>query len=243
MLGIPIGSRFFAPRLVPSLLALPLIAVFLWAGQWQLERAAQKRALTAAYAHASVVAEPLTQAQQVLARYTRVELTGHYRPEHQILLDSMTHAGAVGYRVLTPFECDSGLIVLVDRGWVVGGTRRSDLPTITVTADSRRISGLIDELPRAGLKASTELGTGWPRVLNYPTLGTVQQVLARTPYPKIVLLDVQMPDGFVREWTPAGFPAERHLGYAVQWYALAITLTGLYVFFSLRRRPARGVNS
>ena len=240
MLGIPFGSRFFAPRLVPSLLALPLIAVFLWAGHWQLERAAQKRALTAAYAHASLVAEPLTQTQQVLARYTRVEMSGHYLPEQQILLDSMPHAGSVGYRVLTPFKGDSGLTVLVDRGWVVGGTRRSELPAIGVAADARRVSGLIDELPRAGLAASTEPGTGWPQVLNYPTLVTIQQVLSRPTYPKIVLLDAQMPDGFIREWTPAGFPAERHIGYAVQWYALAATLSGLYIYFSLRRPPAPG---
>ena len=45
----------------------------------------------------------------------------------------------------------------------------------------------------------------------------------------LVLLDPAEPDGYVRSWAPPGFPPMRHIGYAVQWFALALTLLAIYV--------------
>jgi surfeit locus 1 family protein len=51
----------------------------------------------------------------------------------------------------------------------------------------------------------------------------------------LVLLDPGEPDGYVRDWSPPGFPPIRHIGYAVQWFALALTLFILWVVTNLRR--------
>jgi surfeit locus 1 family protein len=51
----------------------------------------------------------------------------------------------------------------------------------------------------------------------------------------LVLLDPGEPDGYVRNWSAPGFPPMRHLGYAVQWFALALTLAVIYVVTNLRR--------
>ena len=235
MRGLRVGSWIFAPRLVPSLAALPLLALFLWAGHWQLERAAEKRAQIAAFGSATVAPQPLLSIDQTLARYTRVSVSGRYLPHRQILLDSMTHDGTAGYRVLTPLETNSGFILLVDRGWIAGTSNRALLPDIAVADTERTVTGLLDELPRAGLASRPDAGAGWPRLLNYPTLPTVQTALGRETYPKILLLDAGLADGYVRDWRPSGFPPERHLGYAVQWFALAATLAGLYLYFSFHR--------
>jgi surfeit locus 1 family protein len=39
----------------------------------------------------------------------------------------------------------------------------------------------------------------------------------------------------VRNWAPPGFPPMRHIGYAVQWFALALTLFVIYVVTNTRR--------
>ena len=37
------------------------------------------------------------------------------------------------------------------------------------------------------------------------------------------------------DWPLASIGPERHLGYAVQWFALAATLLGLYLWFGVRQ--------
>ena len=56
-----------------------------------------------------------------------------------------------------------------------------------------------------------------------------------TPATELVLLDAAEPDGYVRNWAPPGFPPMRHIGYAVQWFGLALTLAVIYVVTNFRR--------
>ena len=56
-----------------------------------------------------------------------------------------------------------------------------------------------------------------------PRSPTSSSRLARASHARIVLLDADLPDGYEREWRPAiGFGPERHFGYALQWFALAV---------------------
>jgi phosphoserine aminotransferase len=51
------------------------------------------------------------------------------------------------------------------------------------------------------------------------------------------LLDDDQTAGFVRHWhTQATIPPEKHQAYAVQWFGLAVTLTGLFIWISTRKR-------
>ena len=40
-------------------------------------------------------------------------------------------------------------------------------------------------------------------------------------------------DGLVRDWPDPGSGVEKHLGYAFQWYALAVLAAGLWARFVL----------
>jgi surfeit locus 1 family protein len=231
------GPRLFAPRLVPTLLLAPALALLVWLGNWQLQRADEVRALEAAFASSDAPPVPLPPAADA-QRYRRVRVAGCYDPAHQFLLDNMTHGGAVGYRVLTPLVTDGGATVLVDRGWVPLGASRAQLPPLAVGADERTVTGRLDAPPRAGIAPPAGAAAGWPRVLNYPPLAAFASALDRPVYPQLVLLDATAPDGFVRDWHPTGLSADRHVGYAVQWYALALTLLILYVAHSRRARRA-----
>jgi surfeit locus 1 family protein len=53
-----------------------------------------------------------------------------------------------------------------------------------------------------------------------------------------VLLDPAAPNGYERVWRPAmQFGPERHLGYAIQWFALALVALIIFIALSLRRLP------
>jgi surfeit locus 1 family protein len=235
---IPLGNREFAPGLVPTLVMLPLLALLLWLGTWQLQRAGEKRELWAQFEHGADVTVPLPGAGALPpGRYAHVSVEGAYRPDRQVLLDNMTHAERAGYRVLTPLERADGTTVLIDRGWVPLGRTRQDLPEIAVAAGPRTVTGRIDSLPRPGIElAVPEDGTGWPRVLSFPKQAQLERVLGTALYPGIVLLDAEQPEGYVRAWRPPGLAPDRHVGYSVQWYALALTLLVLWFVVNLRTR-------
>jgi surfeit locus 1 family protein len=226
----------FAPRPFITLVTIVLLGAFLALGFWQLARMREKQALFAEFAAGTQKLERLSEIDMGrVERYVRVVAVGRYDPAHQFLLDNMTHAGRAGYRVLTPLDLAEGTTVLVDRGWVPLGVSREVLPNVAVAAEARSVVGRIDELPAAGIDLpAASAATTWPRVLNYPHLEDLRAALGRALEPRIILLDPEQPDGFVRDWQPSRFPPQRHLGYAITWFALAATVTGLFVGLNLR---------
>jgi len=237
-----IGHRQFAPPAWGVLLAALALAAFVSMGYWQLGRAREKQALFDAFMQGSQDTVDATGLRfDELARYQHVRLRGSYDATRQVLLDNMPSvAGRPGYRVLTPLErADGRGWVLVDRGWVPLGATREDLPDVSVGVAEREVSGILDVLPIPGMRAGPAAApgsAGWPRVLLFPTEADVESALGADVESRIILLDAGRPDGFERKWRPAlGFGPERHLGYAIQWFAFALVAMVIFVAVNLRR--------
>ncbi len=234
--------RLPLPWLLLTVLGL---CVFIVLGRWQWQRAAQKRAIQAAFAAAGSVAQPLAgRALGALPRYSLIELRGMYESEHQFLLDNITRDGQAGYEVLTPLQLDDGRWLLVNRGWLpLVKNARSMLPDVhsAVPAGPLTLRGMIDELPVTGLAAGrlpATAGQGWPRVTSFPQTADLAAASGRPFESRQLLLGADQPGGYLRKWQPssASFPPERHQAYAVQWWSLAGLAAGLYLFMNLRRR-------
>jgi surfeit locus 1 family protein len=237
---LKIANRVFAPQPWAALLTLAAIGAFGSLGTWQVGRAQEKRAMLASFERGMHSNRPLGSAGvEALPRFQHVTVKGRYDPQHQVLLDNMpSSTGEPGYRVLTPFvRAGSPRLLLVDRGWVPLGPTRAQLPAIGVDSDARVAAGRLDQLPVPGIRVGPAGSPGvprWPRVLNFPTQADLESVLAQPVESRIVLLDAGRPDGFERAWRPAlGFPPERHIGYAVQWFALAIVALVIFVALSI----------
>jgi surfeit locus 1 family protein len=128
--------------------------------------------------------------------------------------------------------------VLVDRGWLPPGRSRDVLPDISVATDEREVSGILDVLPVPGLRVGPATAPGneaWPRVMLFPTEADVESALGADVEARVILLDSEASDGYERRWRPAlGFSPERHLGYAIQWFAFATVAIVIFVALSLR---------
>lgn len=235
MLRIPLGSRVFVPRLLPTLVVLPALAGLVSLGEWQLGRSAEKRVQDAAFARGGDAPVALPANPDAAARYTHVRVRGHYLADRQFLLDNSTQDGVAGYRVLTPLEGEGGLVLLVDRGWVPGGASRAQLPDVAVAVSEREVTGRLDLPPEAGIRLEAAAEAGWPRRVSFPHLDALGAALGRPVYPRLLLLDAAVPDGYVRAWKPGGLTPERHLGYAVQWFGLALTLLIGFVVIQLEK--------
>jgi surfeit locus 1 family protein len=230
----------FSPPIWATVGLIVGCSLFVWAGVWQLDRGAQKRRLFAAFdatLNTELLTLPATNSPATDSRYRRIEISGEYDARHQILLDNMMHKGRSGYYVLTPLRTATN-IILVNRGWVPADQNRLVLPDVSVTQGRHRVTGRLDLLPRPGVKLAPPAPTAdapWPRRLLYPSVAEIGEHLGDRPYEFQVLLDADNADGFVRDWRPAVFGPERHLGYAVQWFGLAITLVIIYVVVNRKK--------
>ena len=241
-MGTSGGNWRFHPGRLPTIVVLILLPLLVSLGIWQLQRSEQKKQLLQLFASGAetVLLEGTAVSSGVgeLPRYQQVELTGRYLGDRQFLLDNMTDGGAAGYHVLTPFEPEgSATWVLVNRGWIPKSFGTSLLPDVGVEEMQRRVSGRITRLPRPGLELTSE-NTGipeWPRVVQFPTMDELADALGEPLAGRMVLLDAAAPDGFLRNWSPVEFGPERHLGYAIQWFALAATLLIIYLAVNLKR--------
>jgi surfeit locus 1 family protein len=241
-------NRRFSPSFVGAVLVIVGIAIFIQLGVWQLRRAEQKQALQSTYELGQQTTVTLTASNvETLQRYQHVRAAGRFAGAQQILLDNMPSAqGRPGFRVLTPFLLD-GVRILVDRGWIPMGNRGTDIPSLDVPAQQRELTGRLDELPTPGLRlkeSALETDTAWPRILSFPEHSTLERVLGGAVASRILLLDATQPDGFERNWQlQVRFGPERHIAYAVQWFAFAAAALIIFVLLSFKRDPLRNDSS
>lgn len=227
-------NRSFAPRLVPTFLAACAVVLFAALGNWQLGRAGEKRVMARNFS-AGGPALDWAQLPADAPRFQRVSIRGYYDGQHQFLLDNMSHESVAGVQVLTPLVLDNGDTVLVNRGWLPFGATRQDLPAVDVGDEKRTVVGRIDELPRPGIWLKGPEASGWPRLVQYPSMPDLARALGRELAPRQVLLDPGVPDGYVREWNVPGTTPDRHLGYAVQWFAFAALAAAIWFVLSFRK--------
>ncbi|MCB1824731.1 MAG: SURF1 family protein [Candidatus Competibacteraceae bacterium] len=237
------GAWHFCPGRASTIAVILLLPVLLALGCWQLDRAAQKAELQTTFAKR--FAQPPVDLTEVdpadsSNRYLHVVASGRYDGVHQMLLDNQVHDGQPGYHVLTPLRM-AGNAILIDRGWVPLGESRQVLPDIGVSTDDITIGGWLAQPASPGLRLGDAAGADqrWPRVIPYVDYQRLSAILGYPLQPAVILLVPEAPGGYWRDWRPrfGGFGPERHRGYAVQWFALAVALIILYVFASARRLP------
>jgi surfeit locus 1 family protein len=239
-------SLRFAPRWYWVLLTAALLPVFLALGNWQWQRGQQREAQWQEFARGGDAAiEASAQTLARLPRYTHVRVAGRFDTARQFLLDNISHQGAPGYQVLTVLELAEGSKLLVNRGWLPFLGYREQLPDVQLPAEigagSLMLAGRLAALPVAGLpsgRAAPATAGAWPRVTSFPTLAQLEAAYGAPLLPTVLLLDADSGPGYLRDWQPPGLAPERHIGYAVQWWAFALLLLTLFIGFNLKKRHA-----
>jgi cytochrome oxidase assembly protein ShyY1 len=258
------GARIIAPLAVVVrvsrggrlafgwVLALACIALFASLGNWQLRRMHEKQAMLDAAAR--VLQQRNPQPLSLAADPERARLydwaVGRGRfVGPPLLLDNQVREGRVGvrvYRVLRP-EPAAGekhaSDLLVDLGWLpVAGDRR--LPDVASASDDIvEIRGLLTPPPSSGLAVGAGMlqrDRAW-LLMRVDTDEIGRRLALPAPLAARVLrLDPALPIGHARDLDilPNTLPPERHLGYAVQWFGLALTVLVTALVLTLRKpRP------
>ena len=239
------------------LFALALMAGFSALGTWQLGRGAQKQAMLAETAGVLDArrARPLAEASDPAARdrHDWAEGRARFVDVAPVLLDNQQRDGRVGVRVFRLAQAEARDLLLVDMGWLpLPGDRR--LPALApggrdALAGDFELRGLLAPPPAAGLRLGTGIASSahveaggepvWLATRIEPA--AISQALGTGPVaPRVLRLDPALPIGHERDLVLLAntLPPEKHRGYAVQWFGLAIAtlLTALILTFR-RSRP------
>lgn len=221
--------RGFRPPHWTWLAYLPLMALLLTLGGWQLSRGLTKVELNEDAERPQAMQDwSATLAPQITPPLT-VQLRGRYRPEPLLLLDNQSHARKPGVHVWAVFEPASGPLVIVNQGWLPWHGGRDALPDVPPVSDARELEGLWRPLPRAGIalaQAPCAPVTRSPALVLYPTAETLACLLEEPVADGMLLLAPDARHPGVREWSlTAAVPATRHFGYAAQWFMFSAVLT------------------
>ena len=227
-------TRRFRPRFWFTLVALTMFTLMLAAGNWQLDRAEQKLQRQASL-QAKLALPPVDLGQvrpSEALLYRHVVAQGQWLPQQAILIDNKVYHGVVGYQLVVPFRiAGSGEIVLVKRGWL---------------ERSRYVAGLVQEFGGSGplrgvavipaeryyeLSSDTVSGNIWQNL----SLSRYRQHTGQVVAPIVVEEHSTARDGLVRDWPAPDAGVDKHRGYAFQWFCMAATVAGLYVFYSCKR--------
>ena len=237
------AGQHFRPRLAATVavaLALPVLCAL---GVWQLYRGQEKQELLARAAAQS--ARPALELNALsdtdrVAEGRPVRARGEFIAHRQGLLDNQVRDGRVGYDVLTPLQLSgSGAVVLVDRGWLVRGSRRADVPRWQTPNGEVSVTGYLrtpTDVPLVDGRVAETLGGFW--VVSEIDPRRLGEYLGMTLQPRILRLDPESAHGFRRDWPVVAMGPQRHYGYAVQWFGLAVALLVLYIIAGRRRARA-----
>ncbi|MFU8824714.1 SURF1 family protein [Yoonia sp.] len=215
----------------PLLLGLAGCGVLIWLGLWQVDRLAWKQGIIANI-NARIAADPQpfrTDVTEESDEYSSVTLSGAPTGEELHVLVSGTSAGT-GYRVISRFETDDGLAIMLDQGLL----RLEDKDAAPMVAPMQVTGTLLWPDDQNSSTPDPDLDRNIWFARNVDTMAAALDTLplmvvvsqATPADPRITALPVATAD-----------IANDHLSYAITWFLLAIVWAFMTLF--LIRRTLR----
>ena len=216
-------------RVAMSLFYIIFGGIFVFLGFWQIERGQEKQSIVNDYNIAQ---------KQSPVSYSRnnktwdyVFLKGYIDQSRLILIDNSLVDGMLGFKVIAPFITNTGIILMTDFGWVQQTNNRSILPKIKLPIGEVNISGILEN-PEEGLILGEEVISGnWPKVSQSRALEIISKEFSENLEPFLLVANFQ--DKTNLRYVPpvvTNMPPVKHFGYAVQWFAMFIVLTIMYIY-------------
>ena len=241
-------SKFKQAGLVyPLILTFFALGVLISLGNWQMERKAWKADLIKLVNER--VVSPAISFQELVQRSSKLEdirfqpvrLRGtfdHSKERHYFL----PYKGKVGWHILTPLILETGEVVLVDRGFVPDALKEAKERPKGLVKGSQEIEGLVrlsEERNYFSPQNDVRQNKWYVRDLKelYDSLKLPEGGPSSWPF----MID-QKRSATSGEWPLPGVTkvtfTDKHFGYALTWYGLALTLIGVFLAFAYSRLSA-----
>ncbi|MCJ8341152.1 MAG: hypothetical protein MJK10_22035 [Pseudomonadales bacterium] len=221
------AEKLTASKLIVLILVLGLVLLLITLGFWQLDRAKQKEILIEQW-HQPAIQIKFPLVTDAGDYYQKIEISGKLDQQHIFLLDNRTRQGKVGYELLALLAVQQDSWILVNLGWLAADSDRSILPVIQLPAGELKISGWLKKVNRAFQLQTDAWGANWPKRIQQVEMSKIAKVRGvKSIYKNILLAEKPLVKGLVTDWKPVNMSVEKHIGYAFQWFLMAIVLCAL----------------
>lgn len=235
-------SQLFYGLFWPAVFSIIGLVVLVSLGNWQMQRKAFKANLVmlvgerVASAPISFEALKKRASEGVDIRYQAVQVKGRFDHENERHY-FLPHEGQVGWHIITPLKTAEGDVVFINRGFVPEEFK----------AKKRRLNGLPSDLVTIKGLARVAAKKGYFTPDNDPKrnrwfwrdIDGLYESLAQAPNTKLGFMIDAGKDAKTGDWPLPGVTkvkfSDPHLGYALTWYGLALTLVGVFAAFAVHR--------
>jgi len=239
----------FRPQLVPGIFFIIALAILLSLGTWQVKRMNWKNNLI------ETITSRVNQSARSLPamaiwkqldledlNYRPVEARGTYLKEEVHIFTQVAPGNAysgTGFWVIAPFYLERGGVVLVNRGFVPERFKQSRTRTRNAVRvlGEQTITGIIKTnqgtnyfTPQTDFKRNIWFTRDAGAIAEHlelknaaPFFITLTKAPSTGDLPQPREIKVKLPNN--------------HLGYAITWFGLALTLIGVFGVFSFRKSP------
>jgi cytochrome oxidase assembly protein ShyY1 len=221
----------FSTLLFPLLIAL---------GFWQLERAEEKRAILKEFnlnqQLPPATFEDLTPGEN--HQYRSIRMTGKLDGDRRVFLDNRVKYGKPGYEVIEAMTVSEfsfkgkQQLVLVNRGWVPASLDRRILPSIDDIKGDLKLRGTLYRNLRGGYRLDDGIIKikEWPSRIGWISTDRAEDLFGNEFFAYQLRLDRDSPGALDTGWVTVAVQPEKHTGYAVQWFVMAIVLLVMTLF-------------
>lgn len=242
-------SRPYWRRILwPGLLSLAALSVLLALGTWQVYRMQWKEALIVDVSE-RLTANPTTLPPADMwsdmdpntYQYSRVTITGVFQHAYQqkaymVVSDPQGGTyGGQGHWIMTPLKLENGKLVWVNRGFVPNALSESDIQTDF--QEQATLTGLMRQPEIAGFATPGNSdgfdGNIW-FVRNPAAMTVVAGLDDNSVAPFFIDLDSDADVLLPQSGETRVQFENRHFGYVLTWYGIALTLLGVFVAFAIR---------
>lgn len=241
-LSQPSGLYIWSTRAALALFSITMFLILVKLGFWQLDRAEMKERWQSELTQRQSSA-PLTYTQLVsfppTEKVTGYRLSVQASPasNHIFLLDNQVFNGLVGYLALQPMQITAdGPWILLELGFVPAGLDRRILPKVKVITGEVSLNGRLYQKQANPMSSALMPESSWPKRIQNLNISAISQLLDQPLAPAVLQPDHL--DGFdlPHPWTPIPLSSQKHRGYALQWFSMALAFALLILYFIYSRR-------
>ncbi|WP_422136124.1 SURF1 family protein [Endozoicomonas sp. ALD040] len=219
-------------RVKLSLLVLLLLPLLIKLGFWQMSRYQEKLELEQTLAERQTMpALSLSDISRYSdAMYLPINVRGRFIFGRAFFLDNQIHEGRAGYDLIMPFLANDGQYLLVNRGWIPAQSRDS-LPEIKTPDGELELTGKLYRLLGNPFTLGEDIWhEEWPKRIQAIHFDRMGEALGQTLPLYILKLEQNQPGAYLIRPLTMKTTSQKHLGYAIQWFLMALVLLFLYLW-------------
>ncbi|WP_281281941.1 SURF1 family protein [Aliikangiella coralliicola] len=213
-------------------------------GFWQLSRAQEKqvRIVQLEKGAQSKLTNLSELTESHIQQFQSVAVNLQLASNDILLLDNKIDNQRPGYHVLNVAEDHlSGRHLLVNRGWIWAGNDRNEFPRVELPSRDWQVDARVYPIPEKSISTSLaklEISSDFIRlpVLDKQVVEKLEKHLGVSLEPYLLRLNSDSEAALKANWVWTNMSPEKHLAYAIQWFALALAFLIVSLIVCIKKR-------